>query len=39
MPSGVRSLLERCLTKDPAERLRDIGDVRVHLRALGEPEQ
>jgi hypothetical protein len=27
-------LLERCLTKDPAERLRDIGDVRVHLRAL-----
>ena len=33
-PVVVRSLLERCLTKDPAERLRDIGDVRVHLRAL-----
>jgi hypothetical protein len=33
-PVGVRLLLERCLTKDPAERLRDIGDVRVHLRAL-----
>jgi hypothetical protein len=30
----VRPLLERCLTKDPAERLRDIGDVGVHLRAL-----
>jgi Tol biopolymer transport system component len=33
-PVGVRLLLERCLTKDPAERLRDIGDVRVQLRAL-----
>jgi serine/threonine protein kinase len=33
-PVGLRSLLERCLTKDPAERLRDISDVRVHLRAL-----
>jgi serine/threonine protein kinase len=34
VPLGVRSLLERCLTKDSAERLRDIGDLRVHLRAL-----
>jgi len=34
LPVGVRPLLERCLTKDPAERLRDIGDVGVHLRAL-----
>ena len=34
VPVGVRPLLERCLTKDPDERLRDIGDVRVHLRAL-----
>jgi Tol biopolymer transport system component len=34
VPGGVRLLLERCLTKDPAERLRDIGDVRVHLLAL-----
>src|SRR5215471_2181364 len=34
LPVGVQLLLERCLTKDPAERLRDIGDVRVHLRAL-----
>jgi Tol biopolymer transport system component len=34
VPPGVRSLLERCLTKDPAERLRDIGDLRVHLRAM-----
>jgi Tol biopolymer transport system component len=33
-PVGVRPLLEQCLTKDPAERLRDIGDVRVQLRAL-----
>ncbi len=28
-PSGLRALLERCLRKDPARRLRDVGDVRV----------
>src|SRR5262249_13360410 len=26
-PPAVRQLLERCLEKDPAQRLRDIGDV------------
>ena len=26
-PSGIRRLLQRCLTKDPRHRLRDIGDA------------
>ncbi len=30
-PPGLRALLERCLRKDPARRLRDIGDVRVEM--------
>ena len=34
VPSGVRSLLERCLQKDPAKRLRDVRDLRVQLEAL-----
>jgi Tol biopolymer transport system component len=34
VPAALRHLLERCLTKDPGLRLRDIGDVRVHLRAM-----
>ncbi len=35
----VRELLERCLERDPKERLRDIGDLRVVLeRRLGTPE-
>ncbi len=33
VPTGVRQVLERCLTKDPAQRLRDIGDVRIQLQA------
>jgi len=33
LPSGVTELLERCLQKDPTQRLRDIGDVRIQLRA------
>ncbi len=37
LPAGVaahvRRLLERCLTKDPRERLRDIGDARLELGA------
>jgi len=28
---GLRKLLERCLTKDPKTRLRDIGDARAEL--------
>jgi Tol biopolymer transport system component/tRNA A-37 threonylcarbamoyl transferase component Bud32 len=44
LPSGVsprlRRLLERCLQKDPAKRLRDIGDARIDLDeiASGGPE-
>jgi Tol biopolymer transport system component/tRNA A-37 threonylcarbamoyl transferase component Bud32 len=30
-PATVRRLLERCLRKDPRERLRDIGDARLEL--------
>jgi serine/threonine-protein kinase len=30
-PLSLRRLLERCLTKDPKRRLRDIGDARVDL--------
>ena len=33
LPSGVQDLMERCLQKDPAQRLRDIGDVRIQLQA------
>ncbi len=33
LPNGVQALLERCLQKDPAQRLRDIGDVRILLQA------
>src|SRR5581483_1448316 len=31
LPPRVRALVERCLRKDPHERLRDIGDARVEL--------
>src|SRR3954464_9087765 len=30
-PSAVRTLLQRCLQKDPKQRLRDIGDARLAL--------
>jgi serine/threonine protein kinase/Tol biopolymer transport system component len=30
-PPGVRRLLARCLTRDPKQRLRDIGEARVAL--------
>ena len=30
-PSGVRQLLRRCLVKDPRQRIRDMGDVRLAL--------
>ena len=37
-PPLVRSLLRRCLQKDPAKRLRDIGDARFQIdEALNEP--
>ena len=31
-PSAVRRLISRCLQKDPADRLRDIGDARLEIR-------
>ena len=30
-PSHIRNLLQRCLHKDPRQRMRDIGDVRIDL--------
>jgi serine/threonine-protein kinase len=30
-PQSIRTLLSRCLTKDPARRLRDIGEARIAL--------
>ena len=31
VPASVRTVLERCLQKDPKQRLRDVGDVRLVL--------
>jgi len=37
-PAKIRDLLRRCLQKDPARRLRDIGDARIEIEeALTEP--
>jgi serine/threonine-protein kinase len=33
-PAHLRTLLQRCLEKDPRRRLRDIGDARIELEAL-----
>ncbi|HXX71374.1 MAG TPA: protein kinase [Candidatus Acidoferrum sp.] len=40
MPMRVRVLLQRCLQKDPKQRLRDIGDARISLDEVlsGSPE-
>ena len=35
-PAPIRRLLLRCLAKDPKQRLRDIGDARIEIDALGE---
>ena len=35
-PTGIRRLLTRTITKDPKQRLRDIGDVRIELDAMEE---
>jgi eukaryotic-like serine/threonine-protein kinase len=35
-PGRVRALLQRCLTRDPRVRLRDIGEARVALSATGD---
>ena len=39
-PMRVRVLLQRCLQKDPKQRLRDIGDARISLEEVlsGAPE-
>ena len=34
MPGGVKSLLRRCLDRDPRQRLRDIGDARLDLEGI-----
>jgi Tol biopolymer transport system component len=36
-PESVRRLLRRCLSKDPARRLRDAGDARLELEEAAEP--
>jgi serine/threonine protein kinase/Tol biopolymer transport system component len=37
-PSSIRALLERCIERDPRQRLRDIGEARITLeRALANP--
>ncbi len=35
-PVVIRRLLRRCLAKDPKQRLRDIGDVRIEIDAIDE---
>ena len=35
-PATIRRLLRRCLAKDPKQRLRDIGDVRIEIDAIDE---
>jgi Tol biopolymer transport system component len=35
-PVAIRRLLLRCLVKDSKQRLRDIGDVRIELDAIGD---
>ncbi len=40
VPSAVSGVLRRCLEKDPGERMRDIGDVRLGLRgAFADPDR
>jgi hypothetical protein len=31
VPTGIQHLVQRCLRKDPKDRLRDIGDARIEL--------
>jgi serine/threonine protein kinase/tetratricopeptide (TPR) repeat protein len=33
-PEPIRALLDRCLQKDAAQRLRDIGDARIEIQAV-----
>jgi Tol biopolymer transport system component len=34
LPPALRRLLERCFTRDPRKRLRDIGEARISLEAM-----
>ena len=36
VPTHIRSVIRRCLVKDPKQRLRDIGDVRLVLEGVFE---
>lgn len=36
-PSSVQQLLRRCLVKDPRQRIRDMGDVRLALESANAP--
>ena len=36
-PWGVQQLLRRCLVKDPRQRIRDMGDVRLALESANDP--
>jgi Tol biopolymer transport system component len=36
VPGGLRTLLRRCLTKDPRQRLQAIGDARIEIDAIDE---
>ena len=35
-PARIRTLIERCVVKDPRQRLRDIGDARLDLEDAGD---
>ena len=37
-PANIRTLLRRCLKKDPRERLRDIGDARLEIAEPAAPQ-
>jgi len=36
LPAGLRTLLKRCLRKDPGRRIHDIADVRIELEEIGD---
>ncbi len=36
VPAHIRSVVRRCLVKDPKERVRDIGDVRLAMKGTHE---
>ena len=38
-PTSIRRLLRRCLTKNPKQRLRDIGDAKYDLESIADPSE